>query len=192
MIKGKIIDLVPATLDDRQKVYDWCFCSETTLSHSGPPDYPDVPIPTAEEFFADYAPYFFTGAAPQDGQGFMIVHKGEPVGFISHCSFHLKPRKAELDIWLSSEANCGKGYGSDAIAALAGHLEKSLGMEECLMRPSHKNERAIRSYKKAGFEESLAPPDDYLKDEYLSVYGAGDYGADATALLIRRHPCLNH
>jgi hypothetical protein len=54
MIKGKKIELIPATSDDKQKIYDWCFHSETTKSHAGPPDYPDIPIPSYEEFYEDY------------------------------------------------------------------------------------------------------------------------------------------
>ncbi|WP_235698583.1 hypothetical protein [Clostridioides difficile] len=50
MINGDKISLIPATLDDRQKVYEWCFQSETTKSHSGLPNYPNIPIATYEEF----------------------------------------------------------------------------------------------------------------------------------------------
>ena len=186
MIKGSVVDLVPARLDDRQKIYDWCFHSETTKSHAGPPDYPDVPIPSFEEFYEDYAEYFFTGSAPGDGRGFMIWHGKEPVGFISYCSFHLKPHKAELDIWMNLEGNCGKGFGTDAIRSLAAYLAKTMGVREIIMRPSLKNTRAICAYKKAGLQESAAAPGEYLLEEYLSVYGAGDYGEGETALLMQQ------
>ena len=186
VIKGNIIDLVPATLDDRQKIYEWCFHSETTKSHFGPPNYPDAIVPSFEEFYEEYVPYFFTGSAPADGRGFIIVHGGEPVGFISYCSFHLKPHKSELDIWMSLEANCGKGFGTDAIISLSNYLINAMGICEIIMRPSLKNARAIHSYKKAGLEESNMPPEEYLLDEYLSVYGDGDYGEGETALLIKR------
>ena len=186
MIKGNAIDLVPATLDDRQKIYDWCFHSETTKFHAGPPDYPDVHIPTFEEFYDDYVDYFFTGSAPNDGRGFIILHDGEPVGFISYSSFHLKPHKAELDIWMNCEANCGKGFGTDALVSLGNYLNKELGVRELIIRPSVKNIYAIKSYKKSGFEESDIPACDYLLDEYVSLYGDGDYGTNETALLIKR------
>jgi len=52
MIKGNKVELVPAELSDKQRVYDWCFHSETTKSHSEPLDYPENPIATWEEFFA--------------------------------------------------------------------------------------------------------------------------------------------
>jgi len=186
MIKGEIIQLVPATLDDRQRVYDWCFHGETTKSHSGPPDYPDVPIPTFEAFYESYADYFFTGSEPAMGRGFLIMHEKMPVGFISYCSFHLKQSKTELDIWLNAEAHCGKGFGTDAIVSFAEELGRTLGIREFIMRPSIKNTRAVASYKKAGFSESDMQPEDYLLSEYVPLYGDGDYGAGNTALLVKR------
>jgi len=187
MIKGNRIDLVPAALDDRQKIYDWCFHSETTKYHAGPPDYPDANIPTYEDFYDDdYVEYFFTGAEPHKGRGFIITHDGEPVGFISYSSYHLKPHKAELDIWMSCEANCGKGFGTDALILLGDYLNKTMGVCELIIRPAIKNINAIKSYKKSGFEESNMSAYDYLLDEYVSLYGDGDYGADETVLLIKR------
>jgi predicted N-acetyltransferase YhbS/RimJ/RimL family protein N-acetyltransferase len=187
MIKGKIIELIPAALSDRRNVYDWCFRCETSASHCGLPHFPDVAVPTFEEFLEDYTEYFFTGAALEKGRGFMIVHEGAQVGFISYTCFHLKPNKAELDIWLNSEAHCGKGFGTDAIVSLCAFLCKSLGICEFIMRPSVKNTRAIKSYKKAGFEESCGVPADYLLDEYVSLYGSGDYGEGGDILLVKRN-----
>ena len=189
MIKGKRINLVPATLDDRQKIYEWCFHSETTKCHAGPPDYPEAPIAAPEEFFREnggYEDYYFTGARPEDGRGFLIVHGEEPIGFVSYASFHLKPRVAELDIWMNSEAHCGKGFGTDALVVLSKHLHRTLGIDTLIMRPSAKNERAVRAYRKAGFVVSGQPIDAYMPQEYLPLFGDGDYGAGGDALLVKR------
>ena len=129
---------------------------------------------------------FFTGSAPSDRRRFIIAHDGEAVGFISYCFFHLKPHKSELDIWLNSEANCGKGFGTDAIVSLVEYLAETLGVCECIMRPSVKNARAVAAYKKAGFEASAMLPGDYFLDEYVARYGDGDYGEAETALLVKR------
>lgn len=186
MIKGNNVELVPAGLNDKQNVYDWCFHSETTKSHAGPPDYPDTPIATWEEFFDEgYVDCFFTGDQPENGRGYIILHDGEAVGFISYTSFHLKPGNAELDIWMNSEANCGQGFGADAIVALGTHLNKNLGVRALIMRPSVKNERAIKAYMKAGFEKSGKPAAYYLLDEYMPLYGVGDYGEGGDVLLVK-------
>ena len=187
MIHGNKIELIPATLDDRQRVYEWCFHSEITKSHAGPPDYPEHPISTWEEFFDEgYVEYFFTGAEPEKGRGFMISSGREAVGFISYCAFHLKPRIAELDIWMNSEANCGKGFGVDAIVSLGAYLNKNMDICDLIMRPSVKNARAIKAYRKAGFETTDKLPGDYLLDEYMPLYGAGDYGEGGDLLLVKQ------
>ena len=186
MIKGKLINLVPATFDDRLNVYNWCFHSETTKSHSGPPKFPDKETPTYEEFCEDYADYYFTGSAPQNGRGFIIMQGEEQLGFISYASFHVKQNKSELDIWLNKEANCGKGFGTDAIISLGNYLNETLGISELIIRPSARNLRAVKSYKKAGFVEFDGTPGYYLLDEYLSLYGDGDYGAEESMLLVKQ------
>jgi len=186
MIAGKTVTLMPATLADRARVYAWGFQSETTAAHSGPPHYPDIEIPTYEAFCADYVNYFFQDSAPEKGRGYLILHGGEAVGFISYTSFHLKPYRSELDIWMSREAHCGKGLGTDAVATLAEYLNHTLGVREVLMRPSRRNLRAVAAYKKAGLKESDAAPASYLRAEYLDLYGDGDYGADESLLLARR------
>lgn len=189
MIKGKKIHLIPATLADRRNVYDWCFQSETTKCHSGPPEYPHIPIPTYGEFCASdhsgYEEYFFTGAKPADGRGFLIVSDEEPVGFVSYCAFHLKPATAELDIWMKSEAHCGKGFGADALSALGDYLSETLGTRTCIIAPSAKNTRAVRAYEKAGFVKTNKSMRGFLSAEYVPLYGEGDYGADETAILVR-------
>jgi len=189
MIKGNKIELIPARLCDKQAVYDWCFHSEITRCHAGPPDYPETPIAAAEEFFREnggYEDYYFTGARPQDGRGFLIVCGKETVGFISYASFHLKPGVSELDIWMNSEAHCGKGFGTDAVASLSDYLNQTLGIHALIMRPSIKNKRAIRAYCKAGFAPSAEPIETYMPPEYLPVFADGDYGLGGDALLVKR------
>ncbi len=187
MIKGDLVEMIPAALEDMRRVYEWCFYSETTKSHAGPPDYPNAPISTYEEFFDDktgYADYYFTGSRPEDGRGYLILRSGDAVGFVSYSCFHLKKGWAELDIWLNSEAHCGKGYGTDALIALSEHLNKTLGVRQAIMRPSIKNVRANRSYAKAGFLPSGIRVEEYLLGDYVDIFGGGDYG-DESALLVK-------
>ena len=187
MIKGEKIELVPAALDDRQKAYEWCFHSETTKSHSGPPDYPENPILTYAEFCdKGYEDYYFTGEKPESGRGFFIMAEGEQIGFISYSCFHLKPGIAELDNWMKSEKYCGKGFGTDAIITLGNHLHESLGIHTLIMGPSVKNTRAIRAYEKAGLTKTDQRMNEFLLPEYLAKYGDGDYGAEQTAVCVKR------
>lgn len=190
MLKGDKIELIQATLNDRQKIYEWCFQSETTKYHAGPPNYPNNPIPTYEEFCTSddggYTEYYFTGAKPKDGRGFLIVNGDETVGFISYCTFHLKPAIAELDIWMNAEANCGNGFGVDALISLSDYLNKEMDIRELIIAPSIKNTRAVRAYEKAGFKKTDKAMSEFLLDEYVTLFGDGDYGADETVILVKQ------
>ena len=193
MINGNKVELIPATLEDRPRVYEWCFQSETTLCHSGAPNYPENPIPSYEEFYASdehgYMEYYFTGTKPNAGRGYLIVHRKEPIGFISYCSFHLKPAMAELDIWIKDEANCGKGFGVDALMALSEYLNREMGIRKLIIAPSVRNTRAVRAYEKAGFEKTEQGMGEFLSEKYVSTYENGDYGVEGTAVLVKRFDC---
>ena len=189
MINGNKIRLVPAALYHRKTIYEWCFQSETTKCHSGPPDFPNNPITSYEDFISSdnggYEEYYFTGAKPNDGRGFLIIKGDKPIGFISYCAFHLKPKTAELDIWMKDEAHCGEGFGVDALISLGDYLREEMGIRELIIAPSARNSRAVRAYEKAGFEKTDKAMSEFLLDEYLPVFGAGDYGMDDTAILLK-------
>ncbi|MGC6770141.1 GNAT family N-acetyltransferase [Enterococcus sp. LJL51] len=186
MLQGKKICLIPAALTDRAKVYDWCFHSETTKFHSGPPDYPEKEIPTYEEFCtAYYEDYFFTGTRPSDGQGFLILNADEAIGYISYSTFHLKPALAELDIWMNCEVNCGKGFGVDALNVLSDYLNQTIGSKQIIIAPSIKNTWALKAYGKAGFKKTEKKMSAFLREEYAALYENGDYGVEETAILTK-------
>jgi diamine N-acetyltransferase len=107
------------------------------------------------------------------------------VGFISYSAFHLKPHSAELDIWMKDEANCGKGFGNDAILALSNYLNQQLAIDLLILAPSNKNIRAIKSYEKSGFKRTNKMMSDFLSKDYQSLYGTGDCGVSGTAILIK-------
>lgn len=190
MIQGDKIKLVPAMLDDRKRIYEWCFQSETTKYHAGLPDYPNSPIPTYKEFYASddggYTEYYFTGAKPQEGRGFLIINGNEAIGFVSYSAFHLKPTIAELDIWMSSEAQCGHGFGVDALVTLSDYLKNEMGIRALIIAPSIKNIRAVRAYEKAGFKKTNKAMSEFLQDAYIPLFGEGDYGIDETVILMKQ------
>ncbi len=145
----------------------------------GPPDYPDLPIPTWEEFCADYLPHYFDDSEPFSGRCFIIVAEGQDVGVVCHNAIDKQRRLTELDIWLRSEADCGKGYGPSALRLLCEHLHETYQVAEFIVRPSRRNHRAIAAYQEAGFE--LLP---LTGDEQRMQFGEGDC-EDGVVLLKR-------
>jgi diamine N-acetyltransferase len=168
-IYGEGICLVPSSFEDRETIYEWMADSNIT-----PCLFSDGNVPTWQEFLDDYVEYYFDGSAPEKGRGFIIYHNDRPVGFISYSAFHLVDNKAELDIWMKSDENCGKGIGSSALRVLCEYLKRTLGMNEFVIIPSIKNPRAIRAYEKAGFvrvdmEKKAEIFRNYLREDFLKV-----------------------
>ena len=176
MINGTQVTLRPATDDDRRDIYTWLVASDVTPSMMGPPTYPDVPIPTWDDFCGDYAPHFFDGSRPDYACSFVIEVDGKSVGHINYDGLDSARSIAELDIWMRSQACCGHGYGTDAMVVLIRHLQEHFAVAKFIVRPSHRNQRAIRAYEKAGFRSSPLSPADQTR-----IYGRGDY-SDTTTL----------
>lgn len=148
MIKGDVISLKPAEKEHKDMVYTWTCKSDITCYLFG-----NQEIPTKEEFFEDYVDCYFNGSDPFVGRGFLIMVYEKPIGFISYSSSHLKSNKAELDLWMNSEKDCGKGYGPDAIKTLCYYLKNTLNINQFIILPSIQNARAIKAYEKAGFQK---------------------------------------
>ena len=83
---------------------------------------------------------------------FAICELGSPA-LIGQCGFHhLHPGlRAEVAIFLLPEY-CGRGYGTDAMNALVDFGFGMIGFQRIGLHVSPWNERAIRSYEKAGFK----------------------------------------
>jgi diamine N-acetyltransferase len=166
------VALVPARPEHRRLVYEWLACSDVTRSFMGPPDFVDNPIPTWEEFDGDEDAFLFEGEVTERGRCFLIVRDEEPIGaVIANDVFERDDvRRVELDIWMRSEADCGRGLGGEALDVLCRHLSDRFGVDEFMVQPSARNARAIRAYEKVGFRRL-----DVSIDEARAAWGPSDY-----------------
>ena len=147
---GNKVFLRRATHADKRNIFEWLAHSDLTSSMMGPPIFSDHPIPVWEEFSADYCSHYFDGSKPRKGRCFIIVADDNDVGVV--CYNALKTEGiTDVDIWLRSEAYCGKGFGSDALKILTDYLNKEFRITKVVISPSARNYRAIAAYRKAGF-----------------------------------------
>jgi len=112
------------------------------------------------------------------------------VGAIFYTCFYLKKHKAELDIWMNDIKNCGMGYGPDALRTLCRHLYDTQGISEFIIRPSARNQRAVKAYRKAGFKicckgHSLAKRI-FMWRNYLPEYRVENY-KDEVVMALKFH-----
>lgn len=171
-----MIYLKEAGLQDRKKIYTWLYFSDFSPFLNELQGYAHDSIPSFQEFKEDYEDFFFDNSSPEKGRGYLIILKEDEeqeIGFISYTSFHLMEGIAEIDIWLKSLDYTGKGYGTSALKILTYKL-LSERFHTLIIRPCVKNIRAITSYKKAGFVESVFEPEKYYNKEYIDAYAPGD------------------
>jgi diamine N-acetyltransferase len=152
-IRGRNIKLRPATLADRRKIFEGLTRSDITPSMMGPPDYPDHPIPSWEEFKEDYRPSYFEEHTDTPGKNFIILAGTAEVGTIGYDNLDWQKGSVDLDIWMRAEEYCGCGYGTDAVDSLVNYLHSTYGVNEFRVDPSARNTRAIHAYRKSGFSE---------------------------------------
>lgn len=179
-IPGNKIELKPAQESDRKKIYTWLAQSDLTSSIMGPPDYPDHPIPSWEEFCEDYTLSFFNSLGDGKGRNYIIVFNDEGIGTIGYDLLDKKKDRVVLDIWMISEKYCDHGFGSDALNALCNYLHKTYGITNFIISPSARNKRAIAAYRKAGFEYVST----MSKEEQEKEFGQSEY--DDNIRMIKR------
>ena len=86
---------------------------------------------------------------------FSII-KNEDNSLIGNCGFneidYLK-QTATIGIFIGEEINRNKGYGSEAIKLLIEYGFNYLNLNNIMLKVYSFNERAIKAYKKCGFQE---------------------------------------
>ena len=171
-IHGRRVRLRPASLAERRMIHDWSYASDVApLLHLS-----DAPTRPIDDWCADWEEHYFTGSDPERGRMFVVLDGDTPVGAIAYNDIDERHR-VELDVWLDSEANCGRGLGTDAIEALVGYLRAELGVRTFMMQPSARNPRAVRAYEKVGFVRVPATAEEIAAD-----WGAVDH-ADSVLMI---------
>jgi len=178
LLTNEILTLRPATLQDKRKIFDWLTNSNLTSEMLGPPKFADNPVPTWNEFDKDYSDNYFDNSQPNNGQCFVIEHNAQAIGQINYNPIEPETKCTEIDIWLSDLQFTGKGFGTEAIRILCCYLDKSFGCKTFFIAPSRRNEKAIKSYKKAGFIEIKKIPDNFIPDYEDSVLMIKSYEKD--------------
>lgn len=173
-----------ATMEDKRRIYDMLVSEDIVHNMFNEAH----PAPSWEEFDEDEDNSYFTGNPSETGSYMMILVDGALAGTISYSCGYDKLKYAEMDIWLAGKAFMGRGIGSRALLLLREYVYKTYHIDTFLIRPWVKNESAIRTYKKCGFEiDNTLNIADYYDDESLEEYGDGDYGVEETVNMIMRY-----
>lgn len=93
---------------------------------------------------------------------FIILRKTDdrPIGSVYLRDIDRTHKKAEYGIFIGEEEALGKGYGTQAARMMIEYAFSREGLHKLMLRLLAENERARKSYEKAGFVREA-----YLKDE---------------------------
>ena len=102
---------------------------------------------------------------------FMIcVGEDRPIGSVYLRDIDVIHRKAEYGIFIGEEWALSKGYGTQAAKLMIRYAFDELKLHKLMLRVLAGNDRAKRSYEKAGFvQEAYLKDDVYLEGGYRDV-----------------------
>ena len=92
------------------------------------------------------------GFAERSGGIFAIEHEGRAIGQANYRDWQPKAKSAEVGIGIGEPALWSKGLGREALGLLLRHVVDDLGAHRVDLHVLAYNDRAIASYRAAGFE----------------------------------------
>ena len=140
----------PLECSDLSMLHEW-LCRPHVSKWWGPP-------PAYSEVEAEYAPY----TAPESTiRGYITFREEEPIGFIQSYVVmgsgdgwwpdETDPGARGIDHFLANRYQLGRGLGSTVVSAFVAQLLLDPWVTNVQTDPSPDNQRAIRSYLRAGF-----------------------------------------
>ncbi len=148
MLKGKTITLRSIESDDYRQLWEFSNDFEVELLGGGDPPRPRSKTEVATFFDRlgdDKATYNFA-IAPIDAVDSVI-------GFCGLFNVSQSSRTCELGITIGSREHWSQHFGREAVGILCDYGFKTLNFRKISLSVSATNERALRSYKAAGFAE---------------------------------------
>jgi len=102
--------------------------------------------------------------AEHRGVMFVIEHEGRPIGQANYRDLQPKGKSAEVGIGIGEPRLWGQGLGREALGLLVRHLVDDLEVHRVTLSVLAYNDRAIASYKAAGFEVEGIERDGVMTD----------------------------
>jgi len=99
--------------------------------------------------------------SPKWREQLMVEYNDKAIGFIqiidpayeeSHYWGNIEIGKRAIDIWIGEKENLGKGYGTQMMKLAIERCFVNLRVNEILIDPLESNKRAIKFYRKLGFQ----------------------------------------
>ncbi|QQE77070.1 GNAT family N-acetyltransferase [Alicyclobacillus sp. SO9] len=149
MIHGKRITLKPFSGEMLRTYYRWRQDDEVMYWATGEP-YMSSLIP--EQVFIERYETYLKGDVRESGMFGVFAEVDKFIGEVSYRDMDVVKGTCVLGIMIGDKAYWGKGYGTEAVRAMCSFLFQRFQLRRIQLDTWVGNERAIRSYKKVGFQ----------------------------------------
>ncbi|WUW26531.1 GNAT family N-acetyltransferase [Streptomyces sp. NBC_01463] len=149
VLDGELTRLVPTTESDLDLLAQW-FASPDFVEHWG-----GLPISRAE------VAEKYVGRRRPRVESFLVLAGSTPVGYAQY--WRARAAEGGIDMVLAPEAR-GRGLGPDAARVLLAHLGGNLRWRRVTVDPVRGNQRAVRAWEKAGFQQVSSEAEDLLME----------------------------
>ena len=162
MLTGDVVTLRPVRPDDHEQLYAW----RVELATWG--DTSDTaPFPMTLEAYRRWSEE--AALTPEKGVTWAVEAAGTLVGRASMFAFDELSRNAEVGLGFGPEHR-GKGYGRDTLRVLLRFGFEHRNLHRIWLECAATNERALRSYRAAGFvEEGVLREHAWIAGRYVDV-----------------------
>ena len=147
LIRGDKVVIRDKHLEDAKNDYSWRTDIELSRLDA------TQPIKMSYEAFLKYSRSELDYPSPNSKRLAIDTFEGFHIGNCMFYDIDSKPGQAELGIMIGDRKYQGKGYGTDAVNALLGHIFETTSLERVYLHTLEWNSRARSSFAKSGFRE---------------------------------------
>lgn len=167
-MKGRKVELKPFEHKHIAKLVEWRNDPEVAYWSTGnEPIYELVTLEEAEISFSNN----LTGGSKLDAYMLAVYTlEGQYIGVVDYREVDRIKRSCTVGIMIGDKGYWGKGYGTDALQALEAFLFDRLNLRRIQIDTWSGNERAIRAFRKCGFNvEGTLKESEYIDGKYYDT-----------------------
>ncbi len=146
-IEGKKVNLRNKNIDDAELDYKWRTDPELSALDA------TVPINISLREYRDHLKDEIKYPVPWSIKYGVENKNGKLIGNIMYYDIDPVDKEAEIGIIIGDRQFQGKGFGTDALITLKDYIFKNTNLEKLYLHTLTTNDRARKSFKKAGFNE---------------------------------------
>ena len=146
-VKGEKVILREKRIEDAPEDYEWRVDEELARLDA------TRPLRMSYAEFQRYSQEEMEYPSSRSKRLAIDTHDGRHIGNIMYYDIDQRRKEAELGIMIGDRAYWGKGYGTDSVDSLVGHIFTTTQITRVYLHTLEWNERARRSFAKSGFKQ---------------------------------------